>query len=175
MNNDNNPSVLGSQSSENNPSSPNNSSQSLTSSQNPHLILKKDDVPPWVQFSIKSFTKEINYCASVIMGHYLIVLVQNGSPEDSKKQKREYYWNSDSESEDSDEEDPAASLLAFNLEDHSVQEAKINAKLVKLFAYQENYTFAKYGENQILKYSSGNDQSFVCITVTSFKRMMFFS
>ena len=103
------------------------------------------------------------------MDHYLIVLAQNGSSQylERQKKRREY----DSESDDSDGEDPA-SLLAFDLLDHSVQEAEID---VHLFAAQEDYNFTKYGENQILKYDSENPapESFICITVESFMRKTF--
>ena len=94
------------------------------------------------------------------MEHYLIILVQDES-EHPRQRERDY---------NSEGDDPA-SLLAFDLEDHSVQEAKIN---VDLFSYQNSYTFTKYGENQILQYYSGEngayDKSFVCITVESLKR-----
>jgi len=89
------------------------------------------------------------------MDHYLVVLVQDRS-------KQAGFCNQSSRPEGDD----PASLLAFDLLDHSVQEAEID---VRLFADEEHCGFTKLGENQILKFYIG---TFVCVTVESFKRML---
>jgi len=94
------------------------------------------------------------------MDHYLVVVVTSATvykDEHGYVSEREY----------------TANLLAFNLEDHSVQEAKIDALL---FMWQEgDYSFLKYGENQIIKYASEfsyGGASMACITVGSFERIL---
>ena len=102
-----------------------------------------------------------------MMDHHLILLAQEKSLPPAHHEK-DY---------DSEGDNPA-SILVFDLLDHSVQEAEID---VDLFAYQSFSSFVRYGENQILRYYSSDEdmgnynykQSFVCITVESFKRKRF--
>ncbi len=83
------------------------------------------------------------------------------------------------EPESGEEPDPdrePATLLAFSLKDHSVQEAEI---CHFTFCFQfGGYSFLKYGENQIIKYdnkcngSEYSADSMICITVESFSRIL---
>ncbi len=66
-------------------------------------------------------------------------------------------------------------LLAFNLEDHSIQRIEIEDEE---FEWHNNYSFLKYSENQIIKYawnSRGQSYDFnlICITVESFERILY--
>ncbi len=109
------------------------------------------------------------------MGHILVVLV---SDEVTHYQKRSYYYSSDREKEQH------ATFLAFDLEYHSIQEVEI---LPSMFVNQEDssvflnqhrsYSFIKYDENQIIKYSCqepslhGPGSTFL-ITIESFERIL---
>jgi len=98
------------------------------------------------------------------MEHYLVVVVQYESDYPMHRKDRGKLGLV---------RDYQASLLAFDLLGHSVQEAEIDGNR---FTYADNYSFIKYGENQILKFcnSMSSYESFVCITVESFKRNICF-
>jgi len=79
------------------------------------------------------------------------------------------------EHEEEPEREQTATLLAFNLQDHTVQEATgINHTL---FVRQGgHYSFLKYGENQIIKFGGLFERHdaarMICITVESFERII---
>jgi len=148
--------LLNSLSSQNNPLSTNKSPRGFISFQN-RLLNRKKERPSWIRFHLKRFAQGVKYCASVVINHYLIVLVQAGTVD--RRKRGEY---------DTEGQDPV-SLLAFDLLDHSVQEAEIN---VDLFAYESDYSFIRYGKNHIVKYTNSqhSPESLVAITVDSFKR-----
>ncbi len=98
------------------------------------------------------------------MDHYLVVVVN-----DNRAPARKLLSLSDNEDEEDEKDDNInykTSVLAFNLLDHSLQEAHIKAGL---FDYKHD-GFIKYDENKILKYSDSAAFSLACITVESFKR-----
>jgi len=99
------------------------------------------------------------------MDHYLVFLVHDNSLHPKDRDRGDDY--------DSYEDEPAT-LFAFNLLDHSIQQAEIDSSH---FGYQEGYySFLRYGENQIIKYggtsSKYSPSSFVNITVESFERIL---
>ncbi len=107
------------------------------------------------------------------MDNHLVVLVQDESVHIDIR-----LGDYDYEDYSSDDDEPAT-LLAFNLEDHTVQEVEMDSKI---FGYYENYyTFLKYGENQIIKYGNPYDPygygiaQIGCITIESFKRTLLIS
>jgi len=77
------------------------------------------------------------------MDHYLVVFTKDKCIEEKEQRK---------------------SLVAFNLLDHSVQEAEIGIDL----SQDMNESVLKYGENQIVKY--GFDLAL--ITIESFERIL---
>jgi len=97
------------------------------------------------------------------MGHYLIILAQDYSYD-------EYHRGSD----DYSGEDEPATLLAVDLRDNTVQEAKIKGS-ESMFNYIEKYTFTKYKDNQIIKFGGEMNSraldTLIRITVKSFQRI----
>jgi len=97
------------------------------------------------------------------MGHHMIMLVHDVNLDDEPVHSEVTY--------ESDPESEPAILLAVDLRDSSVQEARVPAHL---FFYHEGYTFTKYKDNQIIKFggrkSGGMVNSMARITVTSFQR-----
>jgi len=113
------------------------------------------------------------------MGHYLVVLVHSEILH--RPTGREYDYDIEPKT------DQDATILSFNLQDHTVQEAEVD---ISAFRYQQGYyaycdfirqrdyySFLKYGENQIIKYGGeyeyfGGAGSMICITVESFERIL---
>jgi len=100
------------------------------------------------------------------MGHYLIILVHDESLEENDEPVHPEITN------ESDPEKEPAVLIAVNLRDSSIQEARVPAHL---FLYHQSYTFTKYKDDQIIKFGGRRNnglvaQPIVRITVTSFQR-----
>ncbi len=60
-------------------------------------------------------------------------------------------------------------IFAFNLLDHSVQEVEMDTP--SFVSPEDNFSFLKYGENQIIKYTEARSTVTV-ITVESFERIL---
>ena len=104
------------------------------------------------------------------MDNYLIVLAQDNSVHISIRQDDYDYDGYNPEN------DEPAILLAFNLQDHTVQEVEMDSDTFGY--YQSYYNFLKYGENQIITYGGdpydpdGSDKDQICcITIESFERI----
>ena len=71
---------------------------------------------------------------------------------------------------DESSDSTTSSLLAFNLLDHSVQEAK-----TKMYSFREaEFHLIKYDEKEIIKYDASSADNFDLITVKSFERIPLF-
>ena len=69
-------------------------------------------------------------------------------------------------------EKSSSALLAFDLRDHSLQEAKLDQSI---FANLKDFTFIKYKENQIIRFGGWKEKTnafgpTVRITIESFQR-----
>jgi len=111
--------------------------------------------------AIHNFKQGINQCHSVLMGDYLIALVDDKCNENSFKNWR-----------DKPSDQQLTALFAIDLRDNSVQEAEIKGDL---FLFHEGFTFHKYKDNQIIKIGGKvkrtNIKQIDWITIESFKRI----
>jgi len=121
----------------------------------------KDSLPPWSQFPIKDMKKGVDYSSAVLMGDYLVIAAHDCS----------YQQGNRGSDYDSDGDQPAT-LLAVNLRDNSVQR-----ELIHDFYYQEDYSFNKYSENQIISFGGTAGRKALgnvdLITITSFEPFSF--
>ena len=132
----------------------------------PNLLNPIDSNPlSWFNLTLKDIKTRYESSA-VLMGHYLIILVHDESLEENDEPVHPEITN------ESDPEKEPAVLIAVNLRDSSIQEARVPAHL---FFYHQSYTFTKYKDDQIIKFGGRRNnglvaQPIVRITVTSFQR-----
>ncbi len=91
------------------------------------------------------------------MGNYLVVLTQG------TKSNSMFYGLSR-------KEELSTTILAFNLLDHSVQEAEMDTP--SLVSQESYFSFLKYNENQIIKYGGDTNSSVTVLTFESFERIL---
>ncbi len=111
---------------------------------------KDNKIHHWMSFSLGKFDEGgVSRGATALMGHYLVIFVQR---------IREHLFCT-----------ACSKLYVIDLRDNSIQEERVP---VKKFQDYEDFSFNKYGENQIIMLC---DQNFLWITIDSFTRNTFIS
>ncbi len=121
----------------------------------------ESNLPSWFKLNLKEIKTRYE-SSSVLMGHHLIIVAHDDSLEEPVHSEVTY---------ESDPETEPAVLIAVDLRDSSMQEARVPEHL---FFYHEGSSFTRYKDNQIIKFGGLKNGSMVDrmvrITVTSFER-----
>jgi len=124
-------------------------------------------LPKWANFPLKQLRGEVTYCPTVLIDHHLIIIVHQEISHDDDDNGSDDYSNQSVQRD--------IFLLAVDLRDNSVQEAKVPGKL---WEHETGYTLTKYADNQIIKFGGeGSSWCFgevVQITIESFEHILDF-
>jgi len=136
--------------------------------ENNEIETSKENLPQWTRFPLKELPGSLKYSASVLMGHYLIVIVNDDSEKEIKS--RSGGGSLFGGGLFAKKEGPF--LLAVDLRDFSIQEASI-----KDLSLYKDYSFTKYNENQIVTFGGLRKEyetgAVHLITITSFQPFSF--
>jgi len=119
---------------------------------------KEENLSEWTTLFLKNLHAQwVHHSASVIMGHYLVVLIHEQHNVDDFIFSRKY---------------EPTTVLVVDLRENRVQTAKIKGDRINV--ENKSYTLTKYGENQLIRYggqSVDKSTSLTRITITSFERL----
>ncbi len=118
----------------------------------------QDNLPSWNHFSLKDLKHGIGQTSTVLINHFLVILVHDSCEDDPDFAIESKY--------------KPTTLLSIDLQDNSIQEAEVPHTL---FERHSHYSFSKYKDNQIIKFGGKeygrNLDLMVRITIQSFDRI----